>query len=77
MDYVVENEKIKDPQMELDPNKFTCGPNKRLKDEEFEDYKIRRKAEKIQMKLLDKYGRRQWHGSKGTYRKVPLTNIEK
>ncbi len=57
---------------ELDTNKFVFGPAKRMKDEEFQDYKIRRKTEKIQLKLLDKYGRSQWPGSKGTYRKEPL-----
>ena len=60
-------------EQELNPDKFKFGPPARMTDESFDDYKARRAAEKIQLKLLHKYGRRQWPASRGTYRKHQLT----
>ncbi len=55
---------------EMTTDDFVFKGNKRLKDETFEDYRKRLKVEKLQLKILDRYGRRQWPGSKGTLRKV-------
>jgi len=55
------------PKTPVTVDDFVFGSNKRGKEEDFEDYKLRRKREKLQMKVLNKYGRRSWPASKGTF----------
>lgn len=49
-------------------NDFVFGSNTRGADESFEDYQWRRKNEKLQLKVLNKYGRSHWPGARGTLR---------
>jgi len=56
----------------IDPNKFEFGPSKRMVEESFDDYKLRRKREKYQMKMLNRNGYSRRNASQGTYQKFPL-----
>ena len=57
---MMQNEPEVDGPVVVNVNDFEFGPANRMSEETFDDYKIRRKVEKLQLKVLNHKGRYNW-----------------